>query len=49
MSFTIFEKEKTPVYGIKTKSPKSRKFGIFAKGLTHGFGPKMGIFSTFSS
>ena len=49
MSFTIFEKEKTPFYGIKTKSPKSRKFGIFAKGLTHGFGRKMGIFSTFSS
>ena len=47
MSFTKFQKEKTPLYGIKTNSPKSRKIAIFPKGLTHGFGPKMIIFPTF--
>ena len=26
---------------------KSRKIDIFAKGLTHGFGPKMAIFASF--
>ena len=26
---------------------KRRKIDIFSKGLTHGFGPKMAIFSTF--
>ena len=31
----------------KTKSLKSRKIDIFLKGLTHGFGLKMAIFSTF--
>ena len=30
--------------GFKKKSSKSRKIDIFPKGLTHGFGPKMGIF-----
>ena len=44
MSFTIFQNEKTLFYAIKTKSPKNRKIGIFPKGLTHGFGPKMAIF-----
>ena len=47
MCFTIFQNEKTPFYAIKTKSPKNRKIGIFPKGLTHGFGPKMAIFPTF--
>ena len=44
MSFTIFQKEKTPFQAIKTRSSKSRKIDIFPKGLTHGFGPKMAIF-----
>ena len=33
---------------MKTTSSKSRKIDIFPKGLTHGFGPKMAIFPTFS-
>ena len=45
--FMIFQNEKPPFYAIKTRSPKSRKIHIFPKGLTHGFGPKMGIFQTF--
>ena len=32
---------------MKTKSWKSRKIDSFPKGLTHAFGPKMGIFPTF--
>ena len=47
MSFTIFQKEKTPFYAIKTGSLKSRKIDIFPNGFTHGFGPKMAIFPTF--
>ena len=47
MSFTIFYKEKTPFYAIKTRSSKSRITDIFSKGLTHGFGPKMAFFPTF--
>ena len=31
----------------KKRSSNSRKFDIFPKGLTHGFGPKKAIFSTF--
>ena len=46
MSFTIFENEKTPFYGIKTRSSKNRKIDIFPKELTQGFGPKMGILPT---
>ena len=46
-SFTVFQNKKTPFYGIKTESLKSRKIDIFPKGLTHGFGPKMAIFPTF--
>ena len=33
---------------IKTRSSKSQKIDIFPKRLTHGFGPKMAIFPTFS-
>ena len=44
----IFQNEKTPFWAIKTRSSKSRKIDIFPKGLTHGFGPKMAIFRTFS-
>ena len=47
MSFMIFQNKKTPLQGIKTRSPKSRKIDIFPNGLTHGFGPKMAIFATF--
>ena len=47
MSFMICYNEKTPSYAIKTKSVESRKIDIFPKGLTHGFGPKMAIFTTF--
>ena len=36
-----------PFKAIKTRSSKSRKIDIFLKGLTHGFGPKMGIIPTF--
>ena len=39
--------QNTPFYSIKTRSLKSEKIAIFPKGLTHGFGPKMVIFSTF--
>ena len=42
----IFQNDKTPVQAIKTKSSKSPKFEIFPKVLTHGFGPKIAIFST---
>ena len=47
MSFTIFQNEKMPFQAIKTRSLNSLKIDIFPKGLTHGFGPKMAIFSTF--
>ena len=47
MSFTIFKNEKTPFWAIKTRSWKCRKIDIFPKGLTNGFGPKLGMFPTF--
>ena len=47
MSFTIFQKKKTPFWAIKTRSSKSRKNEIFLKGLTNGFGPKIAIFLIF--
>ena len=47
MSFTIFYNEKTLFQAIKTKSSKSRKIGIFSKGLTHGFDLQMADFPTF--
>ena len=56
--FMIFYNVKTPVQAIKTRCSKSRKIDIFQrkthrsieifqKGLTHGFGLKMAIFSNF--
>ena len=36
-----------PFYAIKTRSSKSLKIDLFAKGLTYSFGPKMAIFPTF--
>ena len=47
ISFTIFQNKKSPFQAIKTRSSKSRKIDIFPKWLTHGFGPKMAIFSIF--
>ena len=43
--YDILEQKK-PFQAKKTKSSKSRKIDIFPKGLTHGFGPKMAIFSS---
>ena len=47
MFFTIFESEKTPFQAIKGRSSKSQKIDIFSKGLTHGLGLKIAIFSSF--
>ena len=47
MSFTRFKNKKMLFYAIKTKTSKSRKIGIFSKGLTHGFGLEMAVFPTF--
>ena len=47
LSFIIFQRQKTPFEGIKTRSSKSRNIDIFPKGLTYGFSPKMAIFATF--
>ena len=44
--YDILERKKA-LLGYKNKKFKSRKIGIFPKGLTHGFGPKMAIFPTF--
>ena len=46
MSFAIFQNKKFPFQAIKTESSKSQKIDIFPQWLTHGFGPKMAIFST---
>ena len=47
MSLTIFYSGKKTLQPIKKRSSKRGKIDIFPKGLTHGFGPKMAIFSTF--
>ena len=47
MCCTIFQNEKVPFQAIKTACSKSGKNVIFAKGLTHGFGPKLAIFPCF--
>ena len=47
MSFTIFQKEKTPFQAIKTRSSKSRKIDFFSIGLTHGCGQIFSIFPSF--
>ena len=39
---------KNAFLGYKNNKFKSRKIDIFPKGLTHGFGPKMASFPTFS-
>ena len=43
MFYNILEGKKA-FLAPKKKSSKSRKIEIFPKGLTHGFGQKMGIF-----
>ena len=47
MFFTIFQNEKTPFQVIKIRGSKSRKIDTFSMWLTHGFGPKMGMFALF--
>ena len=47
LSSTIFYNDTTAFQVIKKRSSKSRKIDIFAKGLTHGFCPKMAIFPIF--
>ena len=44
--YDILER-KNVFLGYKLRNSKSGKIDIFAKGLTHGFGPKMAIFPTF--
>ena len=43
--FDILKRENA-FLGYKKRSSKSRKIAIFPKGLTHGFGPEVSIFST---
>ena len=47
MSFTIFQKEKTPFQRIKTKNSKSRKTDIFSKRVNPWFWSKRGHFPNF--
>ena len=47
MSFTIFQKEKTPFQAIKTKSLNSRKIDIFSKGLPMVLVQKWQFFQLF--
>ena len=44
--YDILERKNT-FLGYKKRGTKSRKIDIFPKGLTHGFGKKMAIFSTY--
>ena len=46
MFYDILE-GKNAFLGKKTRSSKSKKIEIFPKGLVHGFGPKLAIFSCF--
>ena len=39
--------QKIAFLGYRNKKFKRRKIDIFPKGLNHGFGPKMAIFTTF--
>ena len=47
ISFTFFYDKNTRFQAIKTKCLKNRKIDNFVKGLNHGLGPKMVIFTTF--
>ena len=44
--YDILER-KNVFLGYKNKAFKKSKNYMFSKGLTHGFGPKMAIFSSF--
>ena len=44
--YDILERENTSL-GYKNKNFKSRNIAVFAKGLTHCFGPKFAIFPSF--
>ena len=44
--YDILERKNT-FLGYKKRGSKSRKIDIFPKGLTHGLGKKMAIFSTY--
>ena len=44
--YDILER-KNAFLSYKKKNFKKSKIDIFARGLTHGFGPKMAIFPTF--
>ena len=46
ISVDILER-KNAFLDYKNKKQKNRKIGLFPKGLLHGFGQKMGSFSTF--
>ena len=45
ISFRRFQNETTLFQAKKTRNSKSQKNDIFPKGLTHGFGLKMAVFS----
>ena len=47
MCFTIFQNEQTPFQSIKTRRSKSPNIEIFPKGLTIGFGSKVGLFQLY--
>ena len=47
MSFTIFEKEKTPFKALKQEDKKVKIIDLFPKGLTHAFGKKRLFFDIF--
>ena len=47
MSFMVFQNGKKVFQNIKSRTLKRRKNDVFPKVLTHDFGPKMAIFSTF--
>ena len=44
--YNILER-KNAFLGYKNKKYKTGKNSHFAKGFTHGFGPKMAVFATF--
>ena len=45
MTFSIFQIEERPFQALKTRSSKSRKIGIFSKGVNPWFWSKYGHFS----
>ena len=45
--FYDIPEQKDAFLGYNKIRSQSREIDIFPKGLTHGFGPKMGIFPTF--